>query len=603
MPFTFPSYTIVRPDGSQRIIEARAYPIKNDQGQTIRVAGIARDITEKEAYVHSLFESENRYRTLFENMTQGVFYQDSEGNFLDANKACLEILGLDRETFLKEASAKWPWKMLNEHGQELPREERPSLKALSTGKPVTNSVVAVFNPKKNDHVWLNINAIPLFREGEEKPYQVFVTLHDIINCRQEEEKIAFLSNVFVNLDVNPAQNIAMIVNETGRLLQGAACLYNRLDDEKKSLCVWASLNAPPDLAREDQPHGHICYEATIKGQNRPVVLGELLGSEYEKSDANVTKYGLRSYLGYPVRLAGEAIGALCIVDVTPREFSETEIHIISTLAKAISLEEERQRAEEALEKAKEELEQRVLERTRELQLTSRQLLHVEKLSAVGQLSASIAHEFNNPLQGILNIVSGVKRRAALSENDSQLMDMAVTECERMKELIKGLQDFNRPSSSKLVQSDIGRIIDAVLLLTRKEFETKNIRVEKKYAPDLPEIPVIADQLKQVLLNLLTNAADACGRQGGLITIRTEKIDKKIAIHVADTGKGIKPEDMEHIFEPFFSTKPEVKGVGLGLSVSYGIVKRHGGDILVENTEGKGATFTITLPVKGNHDEK
>ncbi len=426
-----------------------------------------------------------------------------------------------------------------------------------------------------------------------------MTQQDITKSRQEEKKIAFLSNVFVNLDVNPAQNIAMIVNETGRLLQGAACLYNRLDDQKKSLCVWASLNAPPDLDKEDEPDGHICYEATIKGQNIPIVLGELLGTVYEKTDVNVKKYGLRSYLGYPVRLGGEAIGALCIVDVKPRDFTRTEIHIISTLAKAISLEEERRQAEKALEKANEDLERRVLERTLELQMTYKQLLHAEKLSAIGQLSASIAHEFNNPLQGILNIVSGIKRRAPLSESDSQLIDMAVMECERMKELIKGLQDFNRPSSGKLVQADIHHIIDAVLLLTRKEFESKNIRVEKEYGAELPEVPVIADQIKQVMLNLLTNAADACGRKGGLISIRTEKIDKQLAIHVADTGKGIKPDDLKHIFEPFFSTKPEVKGVGLGLSVSYGIVKHHGGDILVESTEGKGAIFTILLPIIRN----
>lgn len=550
-----------------------------------------------------LREEAINYRTLFENMTQGVFYQGADGRFLDVNQAALDMLGFDYDLFIKEASSEWNWKIIGEDGREIPKLERPSLKALKTGKPVKDFILAVFNPVQKKYVWLNVNAIPQFRDGEIKPYQVFVTLHDITRIREEEEQIAKLSNVFVSLDINPSQNIALIVNETGRLLKGAACLYNRLDDQKKSLCVWASLNAPADLDKEDDPQGHICYEATIKGRNKPVVINELLGTGYEATDVNVKKYGLRSYLGYPVRLGGQAIGALCVVDVNPRQFTIMEIHIISTLAKAISLEEERLRSEEALERSKEELEKRVLERTLELQQTYKQLLHAEKLSAIGQLSASIAHEFNNPLQGILNIVSGVKRRASLSLNDSRLIDMAVMECERMKELIRDLQDFNRPSSGKMVPTDIHKAIDSVLLLTGKDLKSRKIVIKKNYAPGLPKVAVISDQIKQVILNLVANAADAFGEHGGVITLSTEVMNRQIAIQVSDTGRGILPQDLEHIFEPFFSTKPEVKGVGLGLSVSYGIVKRHHGDIRVASEAGKGTTFTILLPTDGDSLEK
>jgi signal transduction histidine kinase len=111
---------------------------------------------------------------------------------------------------------------------------------------------------------------------------------------------------------------------------------------------------------------------------------------------------------------------------------------------------------------------------------------------------------------------------------------------------------------------------------------------------------VADQLKQVFLNLLNNAADACVG-GGTITVKTEMLGERVVVRIHDTGTGIKPEDKDHIFEPFFTTKPAIKGTGLGLSVSYGIVKGHGGEITVDSEPGKGTTFSVTLPIEGGHN--
>jgi signal transduction histidine kinase len=122
-------------------------------------------------------------------------------------------------------------------------------------------------------------------------------------------------------------------------------------------------------------------------------------------------------------------------------------------------------------------------------------------------------------------------------------------------------------------------------------------VVRNYAENLPQIMVVSDQIKQVFLNLLTNAADACYECGGVITVSTWQERDRVAVAIRDTGVGIKPEDMDHIFRPFFSTKPQVKGTGLGLSVSYGIIKKHNGEFRVESLPGEGATFTILLPIK------
>lgn len=244
---------------------------------------------------------------------------------------------------------------------------------------------------------------------------------------------------------------------------------------------------------------------------------------------------------------------------------------------------------------KDHLEALVRDRTRELQKSHAQLLHSEKLSAVGSLSASIAHEFNNPLQSVMTVLKGLGQYATLEEKEHKLVDLALQECHRMKDLIANLRDFHRPTSGKLEPVDLHSILDALLLISTKELLTHRISIVKNYTDYLPSIMGVSDQLKQVFLNLLNNASHAC-EKGGTITITTAAKDGKVTVHIEDTGCGISDKDLGRIFEPFFTTKPALKGTGLGLSVSYGIIKKHGGCIKVESEPGKGSTFSVVLPV-------
>lgn len=252
---------------------------------------------------------------------------------------------------------------------------------------------------------------------------------------------------------------------------------------------------------------------------------------------------------------------------------------------------------EALKRANEVLEQRILERTAELEKSHRQLLHAEKLSAVGRLSASIAHEFNNPLQSVMTIVKGIEKFVPLEEKEKKLVGLALRECYRMKDLVASLRDFNRPSSGNHCLVDIHEAFDGLLLMSKKDYQMRQISVVKKYGNTVPHIPAVADQLQQVFLNLLNNASDACERSG-VITITTEIKGQEVGIHVEDNGIGIDPENMDMIFEPFFTTKSTLKGTGLGLPVSYGIVKKHGGRITVESEPGKGTKVSVFLPIAG-----
>ena len=258
---------------------------------------------------------------------------------------------------------------------------------------------------------------------------------------------------------------------------------------------------------------------------------------------------------------------------------------------------ERKQAEERIRAMNDDLERMVEQRTHELQETQSQYLHAEKLAAIGKLSASIAHEFNNPLQGIMSILKGLKKRAIMDEEDRELLEAAIVESDRMKNLIRSLQDFNRPSSGRKTMMDVQKSIDSLLLLSKSDFRSKRISVVLNHAEHLPQILAVQDQIKQVFLNLLTNAADACLQTGGVITISTRQEGERVAVAIKDTGIGIKPEHMELLFQPFYTTKPEVKGTGLGLSVCHGIVQGHQGEIRVESWPGEGSTFTVLLPVK------
>ncbi len=224
------------------------------------------------------------------------------------------------------------------------------------------------------------------------------------------------------------------------------------------------------------------------------------------------------------------------------------------------------------------------------------LHQAQKMEAIGILSSSIAHEFGNPLMGISFLLGDLKRNSCLDEEHQRLLDLGLEECGRMKKLIRDLKCFYRPSSGQMTPVALHQLINDILLFQKSFLNSRKIEVIKEYDADIPPVMAIEDQIKQVLVNLLLNAAESMQATGGIVTIGTEMEKKKVVITIHDTGAGIGQENQEDIFMPFFSTKPEVSGTGLGLSVSYGIVKNHKGEIKVTSSPDQGTTFTLILPV-------
>jgi two-component system NtrC family sensor kinase len=229
------------------------------------------------------------------------------------------------------------------------------------------------------------------------------------------------------------------------------------------------------------------------------------------------------------------------------------------------------------------------------------------MASLGKLSASVVHEINNPNAGILNLIMLIKRiidegpiNPKEMEQFKRYLSLMETETRRIGRIVSNLLAFSRQSKMRSTQLNINRLIEKTLVLNSNLLKINNIKVKKQMDPDLPDLTGSEDQLQQVFMNIVSNAAEAMESAGrGELSITTRHSSKKGKIKVVfkDTGVGIPDENFSRLFEPFFTTKKRGKGVGLGLSVAYGIIQEHEGSIYVQSEKGNGTTFNIEIPLK------
>ncbi|MEJ2473075.1 MAG: ATP-binding protein [Desulfobacterales bacterium] len=247
------------------------------------------------------------------------------------------------------------------------------------------------------------------------------------------------------------------------------------------------------------------------------------------------------------------------------------------------------------------LDDRVVGRLRIYLGVPREFTDEEKSFMVCRMAAGIAHEINNPLAGILLFSSNLSKKVPREGPLREGLDVIVRETVRCKSIIQELLEFSRDRKPQMVLTDINEVIEKAVSILDNEFRLKHLKLEIILSPQMEEISLDGNQMEQVVVNILINAVQATP-ENGIITVKSSWLpDPQVArIHIADTGCGISTENLSKVFEPFFSTKE--KGTGLGLAVSYGIVKGHGGQIRVSSHEGKGAEFTIDLPSRGQSEE-
>ena len=224
-----------------------------------------------------------------------------------------------------------------------------------------------------------------------------------------------------------------------------------------------------------------------------------------------------------------------------------------------------------------------------------QLARSEKLAAVGQLAAGVAHEINNPLGGILVYSYLMLEDLPPDHPERPQVEKIIREATRCKEIIKGLLDFSRQHPSRLKPIDINALVTELLGLVENHLNFQNVSLQKNLAADLPSVQGDKSKLEQVFLNLFMNAGEAMAGHGTLSVTTSQNAQGAVEIRISDNGPGIHPDHLPRLFDPFFTTKEVGRGIGLGLSVSYGIIQQHRGRIYVDATSVIGTTFVIELP--------
>ncbi len=512
------------------------FPLKDPDGVVSKVS-IFRDITEAKKKDMQLRAAEEDYKRLFEHSGAGVYVSSKEGKFLNANQAFLDMLGYDSKEEFLDIDIK--------EDLYLNPEDRDKFQELieRDGRVVNYEVYF----KRKDGSPIPVQLTSHVRYDENGNILGYEGINIDQSHRKEMEKRIREALEFLNNIIQSSPNAIIASDMDGNIL-----LWNRGAEETlgyKAIDVIGKMNI-----KMIYPEG-----MAVK------VMKMMRGPEYGGVGV------LRSYPMVHIRqdgniMDGNLSGAI-IYDDSGNEVASVGLFV--------------------------DLQERLaMERT--LRETQEKLLQSEKLAAMGRLTSQIAHELNNPLYGIMNTLELLKSEVSPQNKRRKLLDMALSETERLTDLLRKMLSFSKPEEEERQSTDINTILDEILILVKKQLQENDIKLVSALSDEIGKVKASKNQLRQVVLNLISNARDAMP-EGGTLTFITRSENGKVIIEVTDTGVGINEEDINSIFDAFFTTKDSVKDVGLGLSVCYGFIKDHDGDISVASKVGEGTTFTIILP--------
>ena len=295
--------------------------------------------------------------------------------------------------------------------------------------------------------------------------------------------------------------------------------------------------------------------------------------------------GIRMMVDVPLAVREQMIGLIRIYLPQRREFSDDELDFIITVAEQCAC---------------------IIERVQLMENQQAQFDHLatqmEKMSSLGRMAAGIAHEINNPLAGILLYSSNMSKKVPQGGPLEEGLNIIIKETQRCKTIIQGLLEFARDREPQKVPADINAIMETALGILDNEFRLRHVDLERQLSENMVKTLLDENQIEQVFINLLLNAIHAV-EENGRVTIQTavDSENNKVQVEITDNGCGIAADDIKKIFEPFYSTK--TKGTGLGLAVSYGIVKNHQGDIRVYSVLRQGTRFTLDFPIRAENSSE
>ncbi|MCD4682866.1 MAG: response regulator [Bacteroidales bacterium] len=522
--------------------------------------------------------NEKKFKSLYENSTIGLYRTSSTGEILLANKSLINLLGYESFEELSKRN-------LEKEGFD-PANPRSEFKKLLEKKGEIIGYESSWITKDGNTIFIRESARTVNdKDGKNLFYEG--TVENITEKKIAEIQIAALNSLFLEVGIDPAQNIQIYVKKTCEIINGTCALYNRIDYENNLLVTLSEYNAPAEILVNGDPEGHICYETTIKGKNKPVAIENLLESEYFHPDPKLKESGLKSYLGVPVIVDDETIGSLCVFSEKSKQYTQTELKIINTLAKGLSLEQKRSDVEQNLIKA---------------------IGEAKKANMVkSQFLANMSHEIRTPLNGIM----GFSEMLLTQESDpkkARMLQMIEDSGNQLLQIINDIFDYSRIESGKIKLHEdnfkLRELINETVSFFDQAYKSKELQVIVNL-DGITENNLFGDYFKfrQILINVIDNAIKFTD-EGSIIVIAESKLtDSKVQVNliVEDTGIGINSDQIETIFDEFkqleyYLTK-QIKGTGLGLTISKKLLDLLSGTINVESEPGKGSRFIINLPFK------
>ena len=535
------------------------------------------DCSNRKVLEADLKQSEIKYKSLYDNSPIGLFRLSPDGRILSANTALLKILQLASfdELFLL-VHEKIPPAGKNGFGQliQVNGSEKIEVKELA------------WKSGEGNPVFLRIHSNPT-KDPSGKVLYYERTIEDVTDQKIAEKQISQLNNLFMEMGIDPRKNIQTIVKKACTIFNAAFSANIQLDEVTNLYYLDQEYNAPKGFFKNGSVKGCVCFETTASGNDKPVIIEDLGLTDFMLTDPDLNKFNLRAFLGMPVIVDDLTKGSLCVFDKIPRKFTTTEVSIIGTLAKALSLEQKRFATEISLQKA-------ISEATNANQAKS-------------QFLANMSHEIRTPLNGIIGFAEMLSSQEA-DGRKANILNMIEDSGYQLLSIINDIFDYSRIESGNISfkneEFKVDQLINDTAGFFKKSISDKGLQLVIDFDKlTINQLEGDIFKLKQILVNLISNAVKFTDEGSVIIIVETFKkndhIDLKVIVE--DTGIGISPDQLSKVFDEFkqleyYLTK-RIKGTGLGLSITKKLVDFLKGTITVESRQGTGSRFEVTIPVK------
>jgi signal transduction histidine kinase len=482
------------------------------------------------------------------------------------------------------------WQTVKEDGNSLPEERHPVLVTLRSGKPKSNVVLGIMT-NIGKRKWLLVSTTPVFNKGEKVPTSVFQTITDI--TRRKEVEFSLHTR---NVQLSSMNTIARSVSGT---LELKVILGHTLKEVMRlaefSAGAMFLFNEEESVSELEMSHGltsrdvskltRLFRNVLISGNTEKFVMRHVFKAIKVGNLTLKNKLMDRDCLVVPIKESDSVLGALLLFGDEKKLPPKTEFEFFSSIGSYIGLVVKNARLYEETNRT-----------LKELRITQDKLVQSEKLAGLGALASNIVHEVGNPLAAIMNSVQVLQNRVQLEGRMKELMDIIGWETERLNDSIDMLREFSRPSELRRVKSDLREVVKKAIFILNQDFDLIwDKKIKTNFPEEFPLLLLDPYAMEQVVLNVIKNSLQAIN-EGGEVRVRLRrKNENQIVMKIRDNGLGIIKENLNRIFEPYFSTK--ARGMGLGMHIVKQIVEAHGGEVVIKSERGKGTTVDIIIPVE------